>query len=884
VQEALVQVWNKANRICAKRLIPFLPTFVEAMELHGQLHLSEECREQLLSMSAATADRLLYLARRRGPHGLSITRAGTLLKQLIPVRTFRQWEETQPGFLEVDVVAHCGTEMEGSFLCTLTLTDIATGWTECLPLLYKSQETVLEALQEARERFPFPILGLDIDNGGELLNELLLSYCEQEHLTFTRGRPYCKNDQAHVEQKNGDIVRQVVGHDRFVGVPASEQLGELYRALRLYVNCFQPSMKQQEKRSDGRKVRLVYDAAKTPLQRLLLSKVLSAQEEQALQQGFRALDPVRLFEQVQVLQEAFFVHAKEVSSGWEETAEGPVRRFDLEGCVAGSPLSCALFVQRRTEPYQQADESPAPGFLLDWPRTRNDPFKEVWELIASWILAHPERGSGEILRELQRLFPGRYEPSHLRTLQRGVRKIRARLRATVQVQWQEDVVPADRSDLVTEGVSELETNLMAAGVQAPTMLQACQEQAWKPSVLPHLRAEEETTAPSETVPEPACPARFTSSVDPDQHDPEARLWQPQAGRREEATRRQEAATGAGAQRTPASNLELQQVSQTSGVSASRPGLRQRRSDLPMEQAIQEYVEDLRRRKRQPKTLQWHQTALALFQLYLQQEYQCVFVDQITSTQVQSWFTFVQETPTTRDARRSVGTVESYARSARAFCQWLVQRRLLKRTPFAGLQMPNVEPSLPHLLEPQEWERLLQACRSPREQLPGAEQATARNQALLWVLAETGMRASEVCGLRLGDVDREQELLRVRGKGSRGRWVPLKQEGLLHLFLYMDQYRFETVKRELRKRVAEEPLFVAETGRPLTENGIALLFGRLRKRAGITRKEVNPTLLRDSFAVRYLRAGGDLFTLRELLGQEESAVVKRSLWMREKSFE
>jgi hypothetical protein len=166
VQEALVQVWNAANRICAKRLMPFLPTFLEDLERHGHLHLSETCREHLLSMSPATADRLLVCVRRQGQHGLCTTRAGTLLKQQIPIRTFQQWNETQPGFLEVDVVAHCDGHVQGDYLSTLTLTDVATGWTECLPLLYKSQETVLEALQHARQLFPFPILGLDTDNGG----------------------------------------------------------------------------------------------------------------------------------------------------------------------------------------------------------------------------------------------------------------------------------------------------------------------------------------------------------------------------------------------------------------------------------------------------------------------------------------------------------------------------------------------------------------------------------------------------------------------------------------------------------------------------------------------------------------------------------------------
>ena len=148
-------------------------------------------------MSAATADRLLRSQRNHGQGGLSTTRAGTLLKQQIPIRTFAEWNETQPGFLEADLVAHCGTDINSGYLYTLTLTDIATGWTECLPLLHRSQEAVLGALQRARRLFPFPILGIDTDNGGEFINETVITYCEQEHITFTRGRPYQKRDQCN---------------------------------------------------------------------------------------------------------------------------------------------------------------------------------------------------------------------------------------------------------------------------------------------------------------------------------------------------------------------------------------------------------------------------------------------------------------------------------------------------------------------------------------------------------------------------------------------------------------------------------------------------------------------------------------------------------------
>src|SRR5215471_14547041 len=166
--------------------------------------------------------------------------------------------------LQVDLVAHCGGRLQGGCLYTITLTDVATGWTECLPLLNRGREAVLAALQRARALFPFPILGLDTDNGGEFLNEEVAAYCVREQITFTRGRPYEKRDQCFVEQKNGVVVRQVVGHGRLMGEHAYRQLDELYRALHWYVNYFQPSMKLVSKQVEGRKIRRIYDAAKTP--------------------------------------------------------------------------------------------------------------------------------------------------------------------------------------------------------------------------------------------------------------------------------------------------------------------------------------------------------------------------------------------------------------------------------------------------------------------------------------------------------------------------------------------------------------------------------------------------------------------------------------------
>jgi hypothetical protein len=440
VQHALFLVWHAANRICAKRLIPFLPTLVEALERHEHLHLTEECRNQLLSMSAATADRLLRSQRKRGQRVLSTTRAGTLLKQQIPVRTFQEWNEDRPGFLEADLVAHCGAEIEGGYLYTLTLTDIATGWTECLPLIHRSREAVLAALQRARTLFPFPILGIDTDNGGEFINEVVVSYCEQEQITFTRGRPYQKRDQCFVEQKNGAIVRQVVGYDRLVGEHAYRQLTELYRALRLYVNCFQPSMKLLSKALDGKKVRCVYDPAKTPLQRLLLSGVLPAWKKQELTEVAQALDPVRLLPQLEQLQQAVFRCAVGCFPFLSSLPSASIHAFSVERCMTGLLPSTGSIPEPAAGLETLYQEQERRKRVLGWRRTHKDPFEGEWEQIFSWLVANPERSSGDIFRELQRRSPERYRPLQIRTLQRGMRKIRVHLLQTLEEHWQEEVI------------------------------------------------------------------------------------------------------------------------------------------------------------------------------------------------------------------------------------------------------------------------------------------------------------------------------------------------------------------------------------------------------------------------------------------------------------
>lgn len=295
VQEALVTAWMAANCICAKRLVSFLPELLGILDKHGHVVLTEEIRERLLAVSAATADRILRPIRRQGKwRSTTTTKAGRMLKHQVPIRTFADWNEGTPGFTEADLVAHCGTRAEGAFLNTLVLTDVATGWTEFLPLLYRSQDAVVDALGQMQALLPVQLLGLDTDNGSEFINAHLLEFCRAETITFTRGRPRKKNDSYFVEQKNGVIVRQFVGYDRFEGPDTYRQLTELYRAMRTYVSFFQPSMKLRSKRRDGAKVSRTYISARTPFQRTVASSKLSQVTNERLQAIYDAIDPVCL--------------------------------------------------------------------------------------------------------------------------------------------------------------------------------------------------------------------------------------------------------------------------------------------------------------------------------------------------------------------------------------------------------------------------------------------------------------------------------------------------------------------------------------------------------------------------------------------------------------
>ena len=280
VLQALSVVAEATGWICGKRLVGVLPELVVALEQEGALCLFGSEREALLSMSAATIDRKLACERaRHKPKGVCTTKPGTLLRSQVPVRTYTPWDEQRPGFLEIDLVAHCGESTAGTYLCTLNCVDVATGWTECVAVANKGQAAVFAALQLVRERLPFPLLGIDSDNGSEFINDHLIRYCQAERITFTRCRPYRKNDQAHVEQKNGSVVRQLVGYERYITPAALAQLGRVYELTRLHVNAYLPVMKLTGKERQGAKVHKHYDTPSTPYKRALAAGVLSSEAQ-----------------------------------------------------------------------------------------------------------------------------------------------------------------------------------------------------------------------------------------------------------------------------------------------------------------------------------------------------------------------------------------------------------------------------------------------------------------------------------------------------------------------------------------------------------------------------------------------------------------------------
>jgi hypothetical protein len=304
IKDALTALWEASDRVCGKRLKVMIPTLLPALEEHGRLKLGKGDRDLVLAVSAATIDRVLGDVKIAASGGKR-RRAGfySAIRREVPIRTFNDWKGPPPGYCEVDMVAHGGASVAGSFIQTLTMVDVATGWTECLPLITRDGSLVVEAIKHVQRLFPWLLRGVDFDNDSAFMNDTVVPWCREQKLEVTRSRAYKKNDQAFVEQKNGAVVRRLMGYGRFDGVETARVMGRLYAAARLYVNFFQPSFKLKEKRREGAKVIKRYHAPSTPYERALRHPKVPAAVKQRLRDQYRTLNPVALLAEIRTAQE-----------------------------------------------------------------------------------------------------------------------------------------------------------------------------------------------------------------------------------------------------------------------------------------------------------------------------------------------------------------------------------------------------------------------------------------------------------------------------------------------------------------------------------------------------------------------------------------------------
>ena len=410
VQIALIVVWEASDRICGKRLQPSLAPMIEAMERHGHLELESEVRNRLLTMSASTIDRVLRDVKMAA--GNRVRRgAANGIRKTIPVRTFSDWGDPPPGFCEADLVWHSGGVGRGSFAQTLVVTDIASGWTECAPLLMREQSLVISVLSEIRKVLPFPLLGFDTDNDSVFMNETVRDYCAKDDVVFTRCRPYRKNDQAWVEQKNGSIVRRIVGYRRFEGLEATKALAEIYRDVRLYINFFQPSFKLAGKEREGSKVRKRYHKPATPYQRLIADARVTEPIRESLNRTYATLDPVRLLKNIREGQKRLVEIADK-----PETPAGTTEAASLDQFLIGLRTAWKGGEVRPTA-------QPKPKQKRE--RRRPDPLIAVTPQLELWFKAEPWRTASELLTRLHIEHPGQYASSLTRTLQRRLKIWRA---------------------------------------------------------------------------------------------------------------------------------------------------------------------------------------------------------------------------------------------------------------------------------------------------------------------------------------------------------------------------------------------------------------------------------------------------------------------------
>jgi hypothetical protein len=331
---------------------------------------------------------------------------------LVAIRTFDDWEEQlEPGYLEVDLVMHSGPAAEGSFVHTLVLTDIVSTWTECLALPVREQTLIVEAINGVRPKLPFPLRGLDTDNDSAFMNDTLWNYCQTHGIVFTRSRAYRKNDQAWVEQKNGSIVRKLVGYGRLQGLTATAALRRLCEASRLYINFFQPSFKLKSKERHGARVYKSYHLPETPYARLMKRVDTLPETKEMLKRQMESLDPVLLLKHIRDAQDTVMA----LSQGRTPEVVAP----DVAAFVKSLGTAWHSGEVRPTH-----RQGPRVGH---WWRTHPDPFAQVWPVLLGWLEETPDMEAKQMLKRLQATGYGDYPDKLLRTLQRRVRMWRMRI-------------------------------------------------------------------------------------------------------------------------------------------------------------------------------------------------------------------------------------------------------------------------------------------------------------------------------------------------------------------------------------------------------------------------------------------------------------------------
>jgi site-specific recombinase XerD len=298
----------------------------------------------------------------------------------------------------------------------------------------------------------------------------------------------------------------------------------------------------------------------------------------------------------------------------------------------------------------------------------------------------------------------------------------------------------------------------------------------------------------------------------------------------------------------------------------------------LETLIEAYLQDHIGGNHSHKTVEWHRTALGLLRVFLAEQSDITRADEIEADDISAWFAHMRSTPAATGKVRCERTIQTYARSARAFFHWLVRRGTLQVNPFDRVVFPKVGRPLIQTITTEEFEKLLLACTPPNETSPLAERAAVRNRAILWLLYDTGIRVSELINLRIGDVDRRKGVVTVLGKGSKERRVALGQNCLRNLSYYLDKHRPNAEELAEWGSAGEDHLFLSETRQPLTKNGMEMLFKRLKKRAGIEGKRISPHILRHTFAMNYLIKSNDPFSLQELLGHEDLTTVLNYIHM------